>query len=61
MPEEFRGEMPTEELPQVPEVTAPEDEGDSTPPQAPETPPQPQPFPPAPAPPAESFPAVPNP
>jgi monofunctional biosynthetic peptidoglycan transglycosylase len=46
MPEEFRGELPADELPPVPNTPAPvEDEGDPAEPTPAERPPQPQPFP----------------
>ena len=63
MPEEFRGELPTEEPPQVPEVPAPEDEEEEEPtqPDPSDAPIQPQPFPQPPASGSEATPAVPNP
>jgi monofunctional glycosyltransferase len=46
MPEEFRRELPADELPPVPNTPAPvEDEGDPAEPTPAERPPQPQPFP----------------
>ena len=62
MPEEFRGEMPTAELPAVPDMPEPPDESDepSSIPESPATP-QPQPFPQPPAPSAEPSSTVPQP
>ena len=51
MPQEFRGEMPAEELPEVPDVAPPDEEGDPALPLPSEPLPQPQPFP-EPAPPS---------
>jgi monofunctional biosynthetic peptidoglycan transglycosylase len=60
MPEEFRGELPMEEPPHVPDVPVPEDEGEPAQP-APAPPVEPQPFPQPPPPADESSPPVPNP
>jgi monofunctional biosynthetic peptidoglycan transglycosylase len=60
MPEEFRGETPMEEPPQVPDVPEPIDDDEPAQP-SPVDAPQPQPFPQQPIPPIESSPAVPNP
>jgi monofunctional glycosyltransferase len=59
MPQEFRGETPAEELPQVPDVPPPDEEGDPAVPPPAETPPQPQPFPEPPPPSAIPTPAEP--
>jgi monofunctional biosynthetic peptidoglycan transglycosylase len=45
MPHEFRGEMPAEELPQVPDVPAPDEDADPPLPPPSGEAPQPQPFP----------------
>jgi monofunctional biosynthetic peptidoglycan transglycosylase len=45
MPEEFRGEMPAAELPAVPDMPEPVEEGDEAPPVLPQPAPEPQPFP----------------
>jgi monofunctional biosynthetic peptidoglycan transglycosylase len=61
MPEEFRGELPTDELPAVPDIPPPvDDEGDPAIPPPAEPPPQPQPFPQAPTPAPQTLPADPG-
>ena len=59
VPHEFRGERPAEELPQVPDVPAPDEEGDAPVPPPTSEPPQPQPFPEPPTPSADPPPAEP--
>ena len=62
MPEEFRGQLPADELPAVPNTPPPvEDEGDPAVPTPAEQPPQPQPFPPSPPPATETPQADPGP
>jgi hypothetical protein len=61
MPEEFRGEMTSDELPDVPDRPQPdEDEDDPSQPEPADAPPQPQPFPQPPAPQPETVPADPG-
>jgi monofunctional biosynthetic peptidoglycan transglycosylase len=59
MPQEFRGEMPAEELPEVPETPPPDEEDDPALPPPSEPLPQPQPFPEPTPPPADPPPTEP--